>query len=57
MPNASKEAVAAIVTRMINDKLHSSKIADDPELTLKPDCTKTLIKDKKRWCVSSYHEM
>lgn len=38
MPRATKEAVNGIVTRMISNKLHDAEIADDPELTLKPDC-------------------
>lgn len=42
MPRASQEAVNGIVTRMINNKLHDAEIADDPELTLKPNCDKTL---------------
>lgn len=51
MPRASAEAVNGIVTRMINKQLHDAEIADDPELTLKPDCAKTLkvVKVKERY--------
>jgi hypothetical protein len=56
MPRASAEAVNGIVTRMINNKLHDAEIADDPELTLKPDCAKTLkvIKEKERYHNGKY---
>lgn len=59
-PRATKAAVDGIVTRMINNKLHDSQIADDPELTLKPDCTRTINAVKvnnQRWNVKSFNEM
>lgn len=58
MPRATEEAVNGIVTRMINNKLHDAEIADDPELTLKPDCKKTLkvVKEKIRYHTGKYEE-
>jgi len=55
-PRATKEAVNGIVTRMISNKLHDAEIADDPELTLKPDCKKTLkvVKVKERYHNGKY---
>ena len=60
MPRASEEAVNGIVTRMISKKLHDAQIADDPELTLKPNCKKSQKNDKtktKRWVLTSFNEM
>lgn len=48
MPRACPEAVNGVVSRLIQKQLHDAEIADDPELTLKPDCSKTLrvVKEK-----------
>ena len=42
MPRACPEAVNGVVTGLIQKKLHDAELSDDPELTLKPDCSKTL---------------
>jgi hypothetical protein len=31
---------------LISTKLHDATIKDDPELTMKPDCNKTLVTEK-----------
>jgi hypothetical protein len=48
MPRACPEAVNGVVSRLIQKQLHDAEIADDPELTLKPNCSKTLrvVKEK-----------
>ena len=42
MPLATKEGVNGHVTRLIYEHLHLAKVPEDPELTLKPDCKKTI---------------
>lgn len=56
MPRATKEAINGVVTRLIQTKLHEAAIEDDPELTLKPDCSKTLrvVKEKQRYHNGKY---
>lgn len=58
MPRACPEAVNGVVTRMIQKKLHDAAIEDDPELTLKPDMSKTLrvFKEKQRYHNGKYEE-
>ena len=47
-PRATKEGVNGMVTRMINQHLHDADVPDDPELTLKPNCSKTIKKTKTK---------
>jgi len=46
MPGATPECVNGVVTRLIYEELHNAKVPDDPELSLKPDCSKTLPIEK-----------
>lgn len=49
-PDASKETLNAMVTRLIYEQELKSRLPDDPELTLKPDIAKTLRKVSEREC-------
>ena len=46
MPDATPKRMNGVVTRLIYEKLHNAQVPDDPELTLKPDCSKTLRNEK-----------
>ena len=48
MPRATKEGVNGVVTRLIYEKLHNALVPEDPELTLKPDCKRTIRSDKTK---------
>lgn len=49
MPRATKERIEANVYRRLYEAQHIAKEPEDPELTLKPDMSKTLqnLKTKK----------
>ena len=51
-PDASTETLNAIVTKRIYELQLKAGVPDDQELTLKPDCSKTLRKVQER---VSYH--
>ena len=55
-PNATIQGVNGTVTRMIYEHLHNAAVPDDVELTLKPDCKKTLrsVKTKDRYHNGKY---
>lgn len=48
MPRATKEAIDGTVTRLIYEQMHNAKVPEDPELTMKPDCSKTLKNEKTK---------
>jgi hypothetical protein len=48
MPRASKEKVDAVVYRKMYEEKHIAKEPEDPELTLRPDMTKTLRNTKQK---------
>ena len=48
MPRATKEGVNGVVTRLLYEKMHNATVPEDPELTCKPDCSKTLVSEKTR---------
>lgn len=58
MPKATQAGVNGHVTRLIYEHLHKAKVPDDPELTLKPDCKKTLrnVKTKVRYHNGKFEE-
>lgn len=58
MPRATKEAINGIVTRLIQKELHDAGVPNDPELTLQPDCKKTIRekKTKERYHNGKYEE-
>lgn len=43
MPRSSKEKVDAVVFKLLYEHEHGQGVPQDPELTLKPDCKKTLV--------------
>lgn len=47
-PRGCQEGVNGTVTRLVYEHLHNAKVPDDPELTLKPDCSKTIRQVKTR---------
>jgi len=46
MPRASKEKVSAFVYKKMYEAQHKEEELPDPELTLRPDMTKTLVNKK-----------
>ena len=52
-PGATEEGVDATVTRLMYEKNMADNIPDDEELTLKPNCKKTLVKKVE---IVRYHD-
>lgn len=48
LPRATKERVEAIVFKKMYEAQHIAKEPEDPQLTLKPDMTRTLKNTKQR---------
>jgi hypothetical protein len=48
MPKASKEKIEATVFKKMYEKKHKAEEPDDPELTLKPNMSKTIANTKTR---------